>query len=330
VTTAAIGARPKVASCLLDGDPAGPLDRAARLGPGELLAALGELDCARAAPVYAALGFPVVPMHTARPGGSCSCPDQACPDPGKHPRLHGWQRLASTDPATVGAWWRRWPQANLALITGRRFDVLDLDGEQGEEALRTLLSIAPTEHPGPVARTGGEGWHLLYVPTGLGNRVGLLPGVDWRGRHGLIVAPPSRHTSGTRYTWVRPLTAALPEVPAALLCLLAPPATARTTLPPATPASGRGGGYGPAALAGERAAVAAALPGRRNQTLNRAAFNLGQLVAARLLEVDQVRVVLLAAALEAGNPEAKARATIESGLRGGAAKPRRRRAGAAP
>jgi hypothetical protein len=39
--------------------------------------------------------------------------------------------------------------------------------------------------------------------------------------------------------------------------------------------------------------------------------------------------VLLAAAIEAGNPEAKARATIKSGLRGGAAKPRRRRDGAA-
>jgi len=80
----------------------------------------------------------------------------------------------------------------------------------------------------------------------------------------------------------------------------------------------------------ERAAVATAPTGRRNATLNRAAFNLGQLVAAGLVDVDQVRVVLLAAALEAGNPEAKARATIESGLRGGAAKPRRRRAGAAP
>jgi hypothetical protein len=302
----------------------------ARLGPGELLAAPGELGCARAAGVYAALGFPVVPMHASQPAGGCSCLDLACSDPGKHPRLAGWQRLASTDPATVGEWWRRWPQANLGLVTGRRFDVLDLDGDLGVEALRAALSIAPPEHPGPVAHTGGGGWHLLYVPTGLGNRVGLLPGVDWRGRHGLIVAPPSRHASGTSYTWARPLTAALPEVPAALLRLLAPPATARTTLPPATPASGRGGGYGPAALAGERAAVAAALPGRRNATLNRAAFNLGQLVAADLVDVDQVRVVLLAAALEAGNPEAKARATIESGLCGGAAKPRRRRAGAAP
>jgi hypothetical protein len=57
--------------------------------------------------------------------------------------------------------------------------------------------------------------------------------------------------------------------------------------------------------------------------LNVAAFNLGQLVAAGLLEAEEVRAVLLAAAVEAGNPEAKAQATIISGLAGGAAKPRR-------
>jgi hypothetical protein len=305
------------------------LDGPARLGPGELLAAPGELGCARAAAVYAALGFALVPMHAAQSGGACSCLDRACSDPGKHPRLRGWRRLATTDPARVGEWWRRWPHANLGLATGRRFDVLDLDGEQGVEALRAVLSIAPWEHPGPVARTGGGGWHLLYAPAGLGNRVGLLRGVDWRGRGGLIVAPPSRHASGSLYVWVRPLTATLPEVPAGLRRLLAPPSTPRTTLPPPSIRTSRGGGYGRVALAGERQAVAAAQPGRRNATLNRAAFNLGQLVAAGLLDADQVREVLLAAALEAGNPEAKARATIESGLAGGAAKPRRRRDGAA-
>jgi hypothetical protein len=302
----------------------------ARLSPGELLAALGELDCAQAAQAYAALGFPVVPMHTAQPGGGCTCPDQeACPNPGKHPRLRGWKRLTSVDPAVVGEWWRRWPDANLGLATGRRFDVLDLDGQQGAEALRAALSITPNEHPGPLVRTGGGGWHLLYAPTGLGNRVGLLPGMDWRGRGGLIVAPPSEHASGRHYRWMRPLTATLRTVPAELLGRLAPPAAQRTTLPPAPGPGGRRGGYGRVALARERAAVATAPPGRRNATLNRAAFNLGQLVAAGLLDAEEVRAGLLAAALEAGNPEAKARATIESGLRGGAAKPRRPRDGAA-
>jgi hypothetical protein len=41
--------------------------------------------------------------------------------------------------------------------------------------------------------------------------------------------------------------------------------------------------------------------------------------AAGLLGADQVRAELLPAALEAGNPEAKAQATIESGLRKGLA-----------
>jgi hypothetical protein len=311
----------------------------ARLGAGDVLAAVGELGCAQAAQTYAALGYPVVPMHAARPGGGCTCADRACPDPGKHPRLAGWTRLAATDPGVVGRWWQRWPNANLGLVTGRRFDVLDLDGDQGVKALRAALQIAPWEHPGPVARTGGGGWHLLYAPTGLGNRVGVLAGVDWRGRGGLIVTPPSRHRSGGRYTWVRPLTAVLPAVPAGLRRLLAPPPAARTTLPSAPlPAGGSGQGqaerYAQAALQREAARVRTALPGTCNHTLNRAAFNLGQLVAGGLLDADRVRAVLLAAALAApatghADRARKATATITSGLRGGAAKPRRRRAGAA-
>jgi hypothetical protein len=98
--------------------------------------------------------------------------------------------------------------------------------------------------------------------------------------------------------------------------------------------SGRVGRYAQAALQREATRVRAAPPGSCNDTLNRAAFNLGQLVAAGLLDHDQVRQVLLAAALAASatghaDRERKATATITSGLRGGAAKPRRRRDGAA-
>jgi Bifunctional DNA primase/polymerase, N-terminal len=312
------------------------VDQPTLLGPSDLLAALGGLDCASTAQVYAACGYPVIPMHAARLNG-CTCPaGPACPDPGKHPRLATWPQLAATDPTTVRGWWDRWPDANLGLATGRRFDVLDLDGTQGMEALRAILQRHPLDHPGPVARSGGGGWHLLYAATGLGNRVRLLPGVDWRGRGGLIVAAPSRHASGGRYRWLRPLTATLPEVPGVLRRLLAPPAVQRTTLPPAPQAasSGRAGRYAQAALQREAARVRAAPAGSCNNTLNRAAFNLGQLVAAGLLDPDQVHQALLAAALAApatghADRERKATATITSGLRGGAAKPRRRREGAA-
>jgi hypothetical protein len=80
--------------------------------------------------------------------------------------------------------------------------------------------------------------------------------------------------------------------------------------------------------------VRTAPPGTCNDTLNRAAFNLGQLVAAGLLDPDQVHAVLLGAALAApatghADRKRKATATIASGLRGGAARPRQRRGGAA-
>jgi hypothetical protein len=136
------------------------------LGPSDLLAALGGLDGTRTAQVYAACGYPVVPMHAAHPRGGCTCPaGPACPDPGKHPRLAAWPRLAATDPATVRGWWRRWPDANLALATGRRFDVLDLDGDQGVEALRAVIGHDPLEHPGRRrAAAGAAGTCYMPLP----------------------------------------------------------------------------------------------------------------------------------------------------------------------
>jgi hypothetical protein len=307
-------------------------DQLTRLQPGDLLAALGALTPGRAAEAYAALGYRVVAMHAARAGGGCTCPQGTrCADPGKHPCLADWPRAASSRSAEVRGWWQRWPQANVGLLTGARFDVLDVDGPAGVEALRALVSQRdPREHPGPVVRTGGGGWHLLYAPTGLGNRVGLLPGVDWRGHAGLVVAPPSRHASGRTYRWVHPLASELPAVPQGLRRLLAPPTVARASSPPAAVAGGRAERYARAALAREAREVATALPGTCNDTLNRAAFNLGQLVAAGLLDAEQVGAVLLEAALAApaaghADRERRARATIESGLRAGTRTPRRGR-----
>jgi hypothetical protein len=305
-------------------------DQPASLQPGDLLAALGALPPSRAAEAYATLGYRVVAMHAARADGGCTCRrGTRCADPGKHPCLADWPRAASSAPAEVRRWWQRWPAANVGLVTGARFDVLDLDGPEGMEALRAVLSQRdPTEHPGPVVRTGGGGWHLLYAPTGLGNRVGLVPGVDWRGHGGLIVAPPSIHASGRAYRWVRPLAGELPAVPQELRARLAPPRAERTSAAPLPPAAtDRVGAYARAALDREAATVRAAAPGTCNHTLNRAAFNLGQLVGAGLLDAEQVTTVLLEAAMAApasghADRERKARATIESGLRAGARTPR--------
>jgi hypothetical protein len=291
---------------------------------GDLLATLGsDLPVGRTAEGYAACGFAVVAMHGVRGDGGCTCPrGRGCSDSGKYPRLADWPTTASTSPAQVARWWQRWPTANVGLATGRRFDVLDVDGPEGEGELRALAQAGAVPGGGPLARTGGGGWHVLLAPTGAGNRAGLRPGLDWRGRGGLIVAPPSVHRSGRRYRWVRPLTATLPQAPGGLRRLLAPPRPRPATRPPATLPTGRGGAWAAGALRAECAAVAAAARGTGNQTLNRAAFRLGQLVAAGLLDPEQVRARLLAAATGRGTPAREAHATITSGLAAAAARPR--------
>jgi hypothetical protein len=77
-----------------------------------------------------------------------------------------------------------------------------------------------------------------------------------------------------------------------------------------------------AALRSETSRVAAARPGTRNDTLNRAAFSLGQLVVAGLLPPIPVITGLISAAMAAGLSEDEASRTVRSGLAGGARKPR--------
>jgi hypothetical protein len=307
----------------------------ARIGPGALLAALGEdLELARAAEMYAALGYPVLPCFAPAPGGGCTCrAGAACHRPGKHPRLkarrpgRGGVYEASTDLARVRDWWRRWPAANLALRTGDRFDVADPDTPAGVEALRAILHNAPAAlGVGPLARTGGGGWHLLFAPTGAGSPGGILPGLDWRGRGGYVLVAPSVHPSGRRYRWVRPLSLELPEAPAALRALLAPPSRPGTPRPSPGPRV-VGAGYGAAALASECARLAAVAPGGpgrpgRNRGLYMAALRLGRLVGAGWLDPAEITTALADAARQVGLSEREIDPTIASGLRNGTAQPR--------
>lgn len=281
------------------------------------MTATAGADMAAAALAYAAAGVPVVPLFEPDGPGSCSCAGATGCRPGKHPRNRGGLTHASTDPAVITAWWSTWPNANIGGLTGAAFDVCDVDGPEGVAAVAPLLGAG--QGRGPLVRTGSGGWHLLFKPTGLGNRVRFLPGTDWRGKGGYVVLPPSLHVSGDRYAHVR--CGDLLAVPAALLAALTPPAPAAARQA-AHPTLVRLPGYGPAALAREAESVSAAGEGGRNHALNRAAFNLGQLIAAGQLTEDQVAAELTAAAVSAGLEVTEATCTIASGLRAGQRHPR--------
>ncbi len=85
---------------------------------------------------------------------------------------------------------------------------------------------------------------------------------------------------------------------------------------------GRYGRYADAALRREHHNVANAKEGTRNETLNRAAFSLGGLVAVGVLKRETVEAVLLDAATTAGLAEREIIATVASGLTAGLKRPR--------
>jgi hypothetical protein len=302
---------------------------------------------------YASRGIPVLPLHSPLPHRgdlqaltgdqqlpspavrtSCSCRDPGCGQVGKHPLgslvPHG-VKDATTNRARVLAWWSSHPQANIGLATGRLFDVLDVDGPEGEQAIRTLAAAHGLASSGPLVRTGGGGWHFYLAPTGLGNVYPRgLERVDWRGRGGYVVAPPSRHASGHPYQWLtgRDLDTPPGPVPSVLLERLQSRQLQRPTGPVQLPAvaDSRDDRYARAALAEELVRVAAAPVGQRNRQLWESARNLYNLVATGALDHREVHQGLLAAADRCGllaEEPRQTRRTLASGRQVGLAHPGR-------
>ncbi|MEU7906403.1 bifunctional DNA primase/polymerase [Actinoplanes sp. NPDC049118] len=287
-------------------------------------------DLVAAAIGYAAAGIAVLPLHTPDADGRCSCrAGAACPSPGKHPRVRHGLHDASRQPLVIRAWWSRWPHANIGLATGTVLDVCDIDTSSGLRHVLDVLDVI--RPPGPLIRTG-SGWHLWYAASELPSRVAILPGVDWRGRGGLIVAPPSLHATGSRYTFQQPWKdAQLPPCPPQLRTLVLPPSPSSPA--PAVAPIADLDRYAQAALAGEVDRVRRAprpvirggrriSGGGRNDALNRAAFRLGQLAAHTSMDEAAVRRALTDAALSTGLGRAEVQRTLASGWRAGLRHPR--------
>ena len=131
-----------------------------------------------------------------------------CHPQGKQPATRNGFKDATTDLDQIRAWWDITPDANIGIPTGRSFDVIDVDGYDGVISMwagptplaETLTILGHVSTP----RHGG---HHLYVPvTGHGNKAAIYPGIDYRGRGGYVIAPPSAGPDGTaRYRWIKPL-----------------------------------------------------------------------------------------------------------------------------
>ncbi|MHA6793779.1 bifunctional DNA primase/polymerase [Pseudonocardia bannensis] len=284
---------------------------------------------------HAARGWRVFPL---RPGD-------------KRPAIRDWEARATTDPERIRRAWTGPKRFNIGIACGpSRLVVIDLDRPEhgaerpprwnrpgirdGADVLAALAEqngqTAPFETYAVQTASGGE--HLYFsAPHGaeLRNSAGRLGWlVDIRAAGGYVVAEGSI-VRGRRYRSNHAdSVAALPDWITNRLCddttTRRTPVSARQDFTPLLDVVGRRSRYAVVALRGELDNVLGARPGshQRNDTLNRAAFALGQLVGAGLLTEGLATAALAEASAVIGLPPAEAHATIRSGLTAGARTPR--------
>lgn len=160
---------------------------------------------------YATAGLAVLPLHHPIAEGTCSCrKGTACGSIGKHPRTRNGYKDATTDEATITAWWARWPDANIGIATGvvSGVVVLDVDPRNGGDiSLDKLQGMHGSLPDTWKVATGGGGSHYYFrYPTEVGavkstSHGGGEEGLDVKSDNGYVVAPPSLHESGALYEW---------------------------------------------------------------------------------------------------------------------------------
>ena len=111
---------------------------------------------------------------------------------------------ATDDERTIFNWWRRWPDANIAVHCGAS-GIIALDADSYKDTYGGAGLLSSDDEDTVTALTGGGGTHLLYAMPDdreYGNARGALPeGIDVRGMGGYLVVAPSIHPNGHPYQW---------------------------------------------------------------------------------------------------------------------------------
>ncbi len=236
---------------------------------------------------------------------------------------HGFY-AATLDVACVEEMVYQHPHGLLAVRTGAVSGtvVIDVDA-RGIPAM--LRMIADGLLPRTLAQRTGSGYHLVYAHPGVRIASGPGkggPGIDVKSDDAYIVAAPSVHPrTGRPYRWLGSLTDELARLPQYWVERLREPD--RPTLPARVPVDAvRGTRYAVGALRRQLSELLDAKEGTRNDTLNKSAFVIGQLVGAGVLDREGAAAVLEDAGQRIGLSPGEVRRSVASGLGAGARCPR--------
>jgi len=108
--------------------------------------------------------------------------------------------------AEIVDWWRRWPEANLGIVTGEISDLSVIDFDQYKEGYNPDIEQQYFDNIiTPTSKTPRGGTHLWFKNCGLSGCVDIFPGIDFRCVGNFIIAPPSKNGDGKEYKWVEGL-----------------------------------------------------------------------------------------------------------------------------
>lgn len=189
------------------------------------------IDLRPALQQYLHHAFKIFPVHGVLFDQQCGCRKPKCRNIGKHPDMYRGLLDASNETSLVTRWLDAgyWEGRNIGLVTGISTGgptVLDIDVKSG--GIESLAHLEAQHGPlprTPTAATGGGGRHHYFrtnnnVPNSAGR---VATGIDVRGDGGYVVAPPSIHRSGVRYSWLPGLALGeveLAEIPTWLHALM--------------------------------------------------------------------------------------------------------------
>lgn len=185
---------------------------------------------------YVHRGWRVTLLHDVS-NGTCSCGRTECDNgtAGKHPVAKGWQAHPLDNEPAVRAAWAARPMANVGIVTGAISGIWVLDVDPLNGGSTSLAELIERYGPLPetyTVYTGSGGTHYYWEipewePHNAQASGALAAGLDVRGWHGQVVAPPSISGKG-EYKVAADIPVA--PAPAWLLDLIRPKA------PPAPPA----------------------------------------------------------------------------------------------
>lgn len=203
-----------------------------------------------------------------------------------------WPNRLARDAAAVRQFWAWYPHANVGIATGAPSGlwVLDVDPQNGGDVALAGLVQAYGQLPETyIVRTGGGGVHYYFdlpdfEPRNQQNGGSLPDGLDVRGWHGQVVAPPSVSEKG-EYSILHDVPVIAPA-PGWLVEMIRPPIIAEREIVDAPMGelagspTDRGAAYAAKAIEALVGNLAAMTQGGRNAAAFRAACRLLELANA--------------------------------------------------